>query len=159
MENTIAERKPNENEVLVPVDFPIHHAWGWEKCKMYTDMQFSAHLRRYSNIIMPTSDYNYMVEYINKKQAESAIIGTVRDTYHKALEQEKNGDCIYAEILYNECLELDPKHYETYNRLIIMFHNQGETVKELATLMKATTLFPNVTKWQKRLEKLKANQQ
>ena len=40
-----------------------------------------------------------------------------------------------------------------------MFHNQGEAVKELATLMKATIIFPNVAKWQKRLEKLKTNQQ
>lgn len=148
------ERQPNEDEVLVPINYNVHDAWGWEKCKMYVDVQFRAKIGRYNNFIMPLSDYNEMVEYINNMRAANEFKWKVRNMYHEALELEKGGNFQDAETLYKKTLELDPQFFETYNRLIIMYHRNKEFDKELPVLQKAVELFPNVEKWKNRLQKI-----
>lgn len=152
------ERQPGENEMLVSVNFNIHDAWGWGKCKTYTDMQFRAKLQRYNNIVMPVYDYNEMIEYINNKRCENEFKWKVRNLYHEALELEKNGNFQAAENIYNKTLELDPRFFETYNRLIIMYHRNKEFDKELPVLQKAVELFPNEEKWKTRLMKMSKEQ-
>lgn len=153
------ERQPNENEIVLPIsrDYEnsiIHRAFGWEKYEEYSKKHFRNILERYNNMIMLKSDYEEMLKYVEEKEAKEKLHWQLRSTYNKGRECERSGDYLGAEKFYYECFELDPKFYESFDRLIIMYRKNKEYSKEETILRIAINEYPDITKWQNRLTRI-----
>ena len=153
------ERLPNESEVVVPIsrdmsDSLVVRAFGWSKYEEYSRLEFRSRLQRYNNFIMSKSDYGEMLEYIHTKESANKLHWQLRDKYNEGLACEKSGNFTDAEKCYNECLVLDQTFFDSFNRLIIMYHRNKEYEKEISVLQRAVVAYPNIDKWQTRLNKL-----
>ena len=152
----------DDNMVMIPTNdksiIPIEICLEDKDQEEFSELIFRASLRGEPYIYYPRDKWEKAVEEHEKEKRKEQMMYTSASLNNKGIEQEKEGDIQNAILTYEENIRLFEEAGEfgfltkhPYDRLIILYHKLKDSENEKRILNKATVLYPDDTRYQKKL--------
>ncbi len=148
-----AEREPNQNEVLVPVDYDISDYAG-DAQKEWFGLRINAVHRGYTHFIVPREQYEQARAAGEEQKTRDALLNKTAELNTIGIELEKEGKIEDAIKVYEENAALGYKATHAYNRLMVLYHRLERYDDERRIINRTIEVFGDSKELQRRLQKL-----